>query len=156
MAEPRSGRRETRASPGGLTEDDAIDGVRRACDEDRVSSASALVPALSLEGREGRGRPLSRSGSSLGEGGGGGTLKSISGGSFLIVNMSFFCFFVVVDFRLLDFDIRSGDTVARGGVWMISRGGVNCSRGGSYGGIGVAERRREEIVWREITGRGGM
>ena len=89
------------------------------------SSASELEPMLSFEGRGGCGRPFNKSGSSLGEGGGGGRDRSISGGSFLIVSTSFFCFFAVVDLRLLDFDILSGDTVAHGGVWMISRGGVN-------------------------------
>ena len=83
-------------------------------------------------------------------------LRSISGGSFLTVKTSFFWFFGAVDLRLLDFDIRSGETVARGGVWMISRGGVNRSRGGSYGGIGVVERLRAERLCRETERRGGM
>jgi len=76
------------------------------------------------------GGPRSKRGSSVGEGGGIGALRSISGGSSLICNLS--CFFFVC---------RGFFFCALEGWTMISRGGVKRSVGGSYGGMGVVDLR---------------
>jgi hypothetical protein len=69
----------------------------------------------------------------VGEGGGIGALRSMSGGSSLTCNLSCFPIFFFVC-RVFFFCALEG--------WrMISRGGVKRSVGGSYGGIGVADRR---------------
>lgn len=75
------------------------------------------------------GGPLSNSGSSVGEGGGGGSFKSTSGGSFLICSVSLLPLAALLGsvFLLLDFETEEGTGV------KTSRGGVNRSAGGSYG-----------------------
>ena len=76
--------------------------------------------------------PRSKRGSSVGEGGGIAALRSISGGSSLICSLS--CFPVFLGCRGFFCCVLEGWT-------MISRGGVKRSVGGSYGGIGVTDRR---------------
>ena len=86
------------------------------------------------------GEPTSRIGSSLGDAGGAGAVKSISGGSVLILvgsgTLASVRFFVI---RRAGFFFSAWT-----GVLIISRGGVKRSAGGSYGGMGVIERLRTE------------
>lgn len=60
----------------------------------------------------------------------------------------------MADLRLLDLDIF-GD-VRFTGVHNTSRGGVNLSEGGSYGGMGVIDLLRVEICSRACEGDGGI
>ena len=86
--------------------------------------------------------PSKRIGSSPGEGGGGGNVKSISGGSVLIRRLGsalFEGFFFADGFAGLTDSRVFIRLTAVTGVIVTSRGGVNCSFGGSYNGIGVTE-----------------
>lgn len=109
----RLGMRPSRVCPGLPGEEDAIDGVCRAWVGVDVAVAKEAREPIDPPGcfcfRIGSGLPFSKSGSSLGEGGGGGKERSISGGSFLMVRTSFLEFLDDMDFRLLDFVILSGE-----------------------------------------------
>ena len=112
-----AGGEETRnVASGG--EVDAIDGVSRVF---MIVGVITLTGVFCL-----RGLPRSRRGSSDGDGGGGGLLRSISGGSFLI--RSFRTALPATDLRLLDLETLALDG---DGVMSTSRGGVKRSVGGS-------------------------
>lgn len=81
----------------------------------------------------------------MGEGGGAGLVRSMSGGSCLICNLRTFvpaADLRVTVFRLLDLGTFGQNVRAETGVMMISRGGVKRSLGYSYVGAGVDERAR--------------
>lgn len=107
---------------------------------DRMNTG--FVPDLS-------GGPANKRGSSVGDAGGAGWVRSSSGGSSLITSFNCFAGRLAGCFRLFP--------LAPIGVPMTSRGGVNLSRGGSYGGIGVIERLfLAEITFRDCDGEGGI
>lgn len=97
--------------------------------------------------------PLRSKGSSVGEGGGAGSVRSISGISVLTVNTPVTLFRDFPDsgfgVALLVRDILGLELARRdwvGGLRTTTFGGVKTSGGGSYGGItGVALRRARRI-----------
>jgi hypothetical protein len=87
--------------------------------------------------------PESRRGSSVGDGGGNGKVRSISGSSRFTTTLTAF-FFVLAKFSRAVV-LRTRLCGRGGGDNVISRGGVKRSVGGSYGGISIGVRERRVL-----------